>query len=166
MVNIRRAGGQDLPAILAIVDAALKDLADPTLFLSDGIDFYRSHLTGKGFTLLAEESGSASAYLVIRFPGTEDDNLGLDLGFSETELRKVAHMESVAVLPQRRGNGLQKKLIAEAERQLPGYIRYSLATVSPKNPGSLKSFLSLGYSVEKTVKKYGGLDRHIMLKKL
>ena len=110
MVNIRRAGGQDLPAILAIVDAALKSLADPTLFLSDGIDFYRSHLTSKGFTLLAEESGSASAYLVIRFPGTEDDNLGLDLGFSETELRKVAHMESVAVLPQRRGNGLQKKI--------------------------------------------------------
>ena len=166
MTTIRRAGEQDLPAILNVVDSALKSLSDPTLFLSDGPDFYREHLKDKGFTLLAEIDGAAAAYLAVRFPGLEDDNLMRDLGFPEQELPKAAHMESVAVLPQCRGNGLQKKLIAEAEKQLPGTIRFSLATVSPQNPGSQKSFLGLGYTVEKTVKKYGGLDRYILLKKL
>lgn len=100
-------------------------------------------------------------------PGLGQENLGRDLGFTDEELMKSAHMETVIILPKYRGHHLQARLMSRAEEDLKksGY-RHLLCTIHPDNPYSLNNALSLGYKVEKTVEKYGGLPRNILLKEI
>ena len=101
------------------------------------------------------------------FPGLGPENLGRDLDFSDEDLMKSAHMETVVISPKYRGHHLQAKLMAKAEEDLKeaGY-KYLLCTIHPNNQYSMNNALSLGYKVEKLVKKYGGLPRNILLKEI
>lgn len=101
------------------------------------------------------------------FPGTGPENLGRDLGFSDEDLMKSAHMETVVIAPKYRGHHLQTRLMAKAEEDLKaaGY-KHLLCTIHPENPYSMNNALSLGYKVEKLVEKYGGLPRNILLKEI
>jgi len=101
------------------------------------------------------------------FPGTGPENLGRDLGFSDEDLMKSAHMETVVIAPKYRGHHLQARLMAKAEEDLKaaGY-KHLLCTIHPENPYSMNNALSLGYKVEKLVEKYGGLPRNILLKEI
>jgi len=101
------------------------------------------------------------------FPGTGPENLGRDLGFSDEDLMKSAHMETVVIAPKYRGHHLQARLMAKAEEDLnaAGY-KHLLCTIHPENPYSMNNALSLGYKVEKLVEKYGGLPRNILLKEI
>jgi len=101
------------------------------------------------------------------FPELGPENLGRDLGFSDEELMKSAHMETVVIAPEYRGHHLQARLMAKAEEDLKeaGY-KHLLCTIHPENPYSLNNALSLGYKVEKLVEKYGGLPRNILLKEI
>lgn len=101
------------------------------------------------------------------FPGLGPENLGRDLGFSDEDLIKSAHMETVVIAPKYRGHHLQARLMAKAEEDLKaaGY-KHLLCTIHPENPYSLNNALSLGYKVEKLVEKYGGLPRNILLKEI
>ena len=101
---------------------------------------------------------------------TQDDyeeNLGRDIGLPESELGKVAHMDSAAVLPAFRGFHLQRRLMKTAEEELrkEGF-RYLCCTVHPDNESSLRSVLSQGYRIAKTCEKYGGSPRHILVREL
>ena len=104
---------------------------------------------------------------MLVFPGLSEENLGRDINLSETDLLKVAHMDSVAVLPQYRGHGLQNKLMqaAEAEARQRGY-RYLMCTVHPDNHYSKNNVLKQGYHVIATKEKYGGYTRNILLKEI
>ena len=101
------------------------------------------------------------------FPGLGPENLGRDLGFSDEDLLKSAHMETVVIAPEYRGHHLQARLMSKAEEDLKatGY-KHLLCTIHPENPYSLNNVLSLGYKVEKLVEKYGGLPRNILLKEI
>ena len=101
------------------------------------------------------------------FPGPGPENLGRDLGFSDEDLMKSAHMETVVIAPKYRGHHLQARLMAKAEEDLKaaGY-KHLLCTIHPENPYSMNNALSLGYKVEKLVEKYGGLPRNILLKEI
>ena len=96
-----------------------------------------------------------------------EENLGRDIGLPESELGKVAHMDSAAVLPSFRGFHLQRRLMktAEEELQREGF-RYLCCTVHPDNKSSLQSVLSQGYRIAKTCEKYGGFPRHILVREL
>ena len=96
-----------------------------------------------------------------------EENLGRDIGLPESELGKVAHMDSAAVLPAFRGFHLQRRLMkaAEEELQREGF-RYLCCTVHPDNKSSLQSVLSQGYRIAKTCEKYGGFPRHILVREL
>ena len=96
-----------------------------------------------------------------------EENLGRDIGLPESELRKVVHMDSAAVLPSFRGFHLQRRLMkaAEEELQREGF-RYLCCTVHPDNKSSLQSVLSQGYRIAKTCEKYGGFPRHILIREL
>lgn len=101
------------------------------------------------------------------FPELGPENLGRDLGFSDEDLMKSAHMETVVIAPEYRGHHLQARLMAKAEEDLKaaGY-KHLLCTIHPNNPYSMNNALSLGYKVEKLVEKYGGLPRNILLKEI
>ncbi|MDY2815603.1 MAG: GNAT family N-acetyltransferase [Bullifex sp.] len=119
----------------------------------------------EGFTYEIYDGPTLAAAFSMTFPGLDEENLGYDTGMDESELMKVAHMDVAAVDPAYRGKGMQKKLMELGERDAAalGY-RHLMCTIHPDNAASLKSALSLGYRIVKTVEKYGGKTRHILIK--
>ena len=77
-------------------------------------------------------------------------------------------MDSVVILSEFRGNGLQYKLIAKAEEVIARETDYRIlmATVHPENKYSLKNVLAHGYEVAAEALKYGGYPRYIMKKEI
>ena len=163
--EITAATAADVEVIHQIMETVKEGLSDKNSFVADDKAFISEHIERRGFTLIARVGNEVAGFLIIRIPGTDIDNLGRDIGFVGGKLQKVAHMESVAVLPEHRGHGLQKRLMAKAEDRLRilGY-RYLMATVYPGNKPSLTSFISSGYAVVLTKEKYSGLMRNILLK--
>lgn len=166
--QIVQATPTDVDQIYAIMSEVSAHMEHPEHYITDDRDYVARHISQEGFTLLWKENGKVGGFLIVHLPPDEDDHhLGLDLGFSPSQLLESAHMDSAAILPAFRGNGIQKKLIAAAELRLRelGY-RYSLCTVHPDNLPSLRSLESLGYQVGATKLKYGENLRHIMKKTL
>lgn len=166
--QVVQATPADVDRICAIMSDVSAHMEHPEHYITDDRDYVARHIAQEGFTLLWKENGQAVGFLIVHLPPEGDDHhLGLDLCFSPTQLRESAHMESAAILPAYRGNGIQKKLLTAAEIRLRelGY-RYSLCTVHPDNMPSLRSLESLGYQVGATKLKYGKNLRHIMKKEL
>lgn len=180
-----------MDALAALMAETVAGIRDSELFVADDREVLARHIHHEGRILMAVDEKSRlvlpsadnfqtrsggpcntpaswlAAFLVVRFPGNAEDNLGVYAGLYGAQLDRVAHMESVAVRDTFRGYGLQKALVARGEdmaRQL-GYA-YSMCTVSPKNPWSLANMESAGYDVVATVPKYGGRMRHILFKRL
>lgn len=104
---------------------------------------------------------------IVTYPGTDTDNLGYDIGLSESQRLQVAHMDTVAVHPFYRGHGLQQRFTLLMERELlSGGFRYFMCTVHPDNIYSRNNMEKCGYKVMKTSIKYGGLPRLILLKNI
>lgn len=163
--RIRSALPGDAMAILKIMDTSANQLKDKSLFIPDDLSLIKEILTANGFGLLAlDYTDKPAAYLLVLFPRLGAENLGYDLTLNEEQLQKVAHIESVAVLPTHRGRQLQRSLITRAEQLLNASHPYHMATVSPLNSASLKSFQHCGYRIVATKEKYGGYRRHILMK--
>ena len=165
---LRQAGEADLSGIMTVMDTAARLTEPKEWFVSDDADYVEAHLESeKGFVFIAEDSGTVAAFFMVHFPGLSENSLGRELGFSGEELLLCAHMDSAAVLPEYRGHKLQARLCALAEEELKkrGY-RYLLCTVHPDNRFSLENMQQSGYEIKKTMLKYGGLKRHILLKSL
>ena len=111
------------------------------------------------------------AYSILRIPWFSGqampDNLGLDINLPPEDLIKVAHIQAMAVHPDHRGNGLQRKLV-RAHLAQAGDLGYHhiLSTVSPKNPKSLANMLSCGFQIEALLPKFQGWLRFILHKDL
>lgn len=102
----------------------------------------------------------------ILIPGTQEFNYGHDLGFTEEELLRVINMDTAAVHPDYRGQGLQRRLMQEAEKEIAGMgQRILLCTVHPDNPYSLNNVLKQGYTIQKKLEKYGSV-RYILRRDL
>jgi GNAT superfamily N-acetyltransferase len=93
------------------------------------------------------------------------DNLGRDLNLAEEDLKKLAHLQAIAVHPHFRGFGLQRELAAAHLQVLErsGY-EHICCTVSPKNPVSLNNLLSCGFRVRALIPKFAGWWRYILYK--
>ncbi|MBQ9991128.1 MAG: GNAT family N-acetyltransferase [Lachnospiraceae bacterium] len=165
--RIRTAFPGDAVDILKIMDTTVKNLEDRSLFIPDTLSMIRETLTSEGFGLLALDfRDKPVAYLLVLYPRLNKVNLGYDFTFIKEELMRVAHIESVAVLPEHRGHNLQQSLITRAEQLLTASHPYHMATVSPKNQASLKSFEACGYRILDTREKYGNHLRHILFKSI
>lgn len=166
--HIFLANESQIDDIYSIMTTVAAQMDHPEYYVIDDRDYVARHISQEGFTLLWQEVDAIAGFLIIHLPTpSAPSNLGHDLSFSPIQLQGVAHMESAAVLPQFRGQGIQKKLLSAAENSLRAQgFRYSLCTVHPDNLPSLQSLLSLGYQVSATKLKYGGKLRHIMQKEL
>ena len=166
--QIHLAVPEQVDEIFAIMSGVAAQMEHPEYYVIDDRDYVARHISQEGFTLLWMEGDTVAGFLIVHLPRPgEVHNLGNDLGFSPRQLLLSAHMESAAILPQFRGRGIQKKLLAAAgERVRQMGFQYSLCTVHPDNLPSLKSLQSLGYQIAATKLKYGGKLRHIMKKEL
>lgn len=166
--TIRSATTADLTAIVSIMEQSARAIAHPNWFVTDDIAYIQSHLTQKGEIWVAQcPTGRVGAFLIVHLPGLSPENLGLPLQLPYAQRMQVAHMESIAVHPDFRGHGLQRRLLqqGEASMRTQRYV-HLMATVHPDNRYSLRNFLACGYEVADTVRKYGGLPRHILYKRV
>ena len=165
-VEIRLAEAGQVPSVLLVMHEAAAAVGEG-IYYPDDPDFVSAHIATHGRTLLGLVDSHVAGFLIVRFPGRCEDNLGRDIGLTHADHPLVAHMESVAVLPRYWGLGLQRQLVETAESQLlHPPLRWSMCTVAPGNHASLRNFQQLGYAVVKTTLKYGGHVRHVMLKEL
>ena len=79
----------------------------------------------------------------------------------------MAHVESVAILPEYRGHGLQYRMMRMAEdvARKENYA-YLLCTVHPENRFSRNNMVKMGFHSVVTKEKYGGFLREVMMKQL
>lgn len=120
--------------------------------------------TGVMSLWIAEMGGELAGALSILRPGLAEFNYGYDLGFSREELLQVVNMDTAAVSPQYRGNGIQRKLMETAEMELRREGSHILlCTIHPDNRFSLQNAQSQGYAIVKRLEKYGSV-RYILRK--
>ena len=183
--EIRKCGKEDIDTIVGLIRTVYEQMEQKEWFAADNSEYTRKMLAesrGTAWMAVEKESGQPAGVFMtaIPFPPGEmiseqegnaqedyEENLGRDIGLPESELGKVAHMDSAAVLPAFRGFHLQRRLMktAEEELQREGF-RYLCCTVHPDNKSSLQSVLSQGYRIAKTCEKYGGFPRHILIREL
>ena len=162
--QIRKATREDLPQIMEVMEEAASNSIHPDWFVDDDLEFVENHLDHHGFVVVAEASGGEIAgFFLVKEPA-EEENLGKYLDFPHQKLAKVAVMDSAAVRSTYRGNGLQGKMLEEAEKLLDQRFIYLMCTIHPDNIYSLHNMQNHGYEIQRTVKCYGGLDRHILMK--
>jgi ribosomal protein S18 acetylase RimI-like enzyme len=143
-------------------------MPDPSLFVLDPLAYVVRHLENGGFGIQVRGmQGERMGCLLCCVPRDQEENLGRELFSEQTDLERVIHIEYAAVAPAYRGQRLQEKMIAEAERRLwDTHFRHAFATASPDNPPSVHSFLRQGYRILATKELYGGYLRHIFYKPL
>jgi len=152
----------DLAALQSLVVSTLHEIE---IFMPHDEEYlsriFQTELSVLG--VLAEEK--LAAYSIIRYPGMGKDNLGRDLNLAEEDLKKLAHLQAIAVHPHFRGFGLQRELAAAHLQVLErsGY-EHICCTVSPKNPVSLNNLLSCGFRVRALIPKFAGWWRYILYK--
>lgn len=164
-IRIRKASEADVDEIYMLMERTKKEIAQPDWYVIDDRNYVSRHVREEGFILKAEEEGRMLGFLLIHFPGAEEDHLGNYLDLDEEELRCAAYMDSVAVKPKARGKGLMGRLMSQAESMLKemGYTRL-MGTVHPDNSFSHGNFARQGYQDVIQVKKYGGLPRIVVCK--
>ncbi len=163
MFTINYATQNDIPFMMNIIEESLPLLADQDWFVGDTADFYSRHISECGFTLKAvsNSTGTLAAYFTIRYPGTDEDNCGYDLGFATRDLLKTAHMETCVVHPDYRGHHLESRLMSEAITILKQTkYQHLLGTVHPDNVPSVKSFLYNDFHIAKTLIN-GSAKKHV-----
>ncbi|MBZ9685562.1 GNAT family N-acetyltransferase [Clostridium estertheticum] len=147
-----------------IIKESLESIND---FYFDDYDFYKHHLDKGGKILGCYVNDTLVAYGVLIFPGFDNDNLGYDFNLSKDELLKVAHLDSVAVHPDYRGNKLQYILFSLLEKiSIEKGYKYLCSTVSPTNKFSLNNLLKLGLEIKIEKEKYDEKNRLILYKSL
>ena len=176
--SIQAAVPEDCPALYRLMTDTAFSVQNKDWFFPDSLEFIKTHIKDRGLILKACPDGpeggagqaardSLAAFLLIRFPGPTEDNLGTYLSLSGQEHMQVAHMETVAVAAGFTGYGLQRKLLIEGEKAAAaaGY-RHFMATVHPDNHYSLSNFQRLGYKKIAEALKYGGLRRWVLEKSI
>lgn len=168
--QIERALKEDYKEIAQLIALVWQQLEEKDWFVADNAD-YTYHMlkkeNGIGYKAVERASHRLAGVFLITFPGNSEENLGRDIGMEEEKLCRVAHMDSVAVLPEYRGNGLQVRLMQHGEEELRklGYS-FLMCTVHPNNIYSKRNVLSQGYRLVTQKEKYGGYVRGIFLKEL
>ncbi len=154
--------------VYQVMQEVYERLENKALFANSDMDYIRAHIETEGFLVGAYDAfGKMAGNFMVRYPMEASDNLGRDIGLKPEELCRVAHMESAVVLPEDRGNHLQIKLLQYAEQVIDKErFWYFMATVSPDNPASYRSFEQNDYQLMMTKQKYGGLIRRVYGKKV
>ena len=141
--EIVKAEEMDYQLFASVIQEVYEALEQKEWFAADNAE-YTYHMlkdcNGVGYKAIHEPSGAVAGIFLVTFPGNSEENLGRDIGLSEETLPLVAHMDSVAILPQYRGAGLH-----------------------PENRYSRQNVISQGYEPVKSALKYGGYLREIFL---
>lgn len=152
-------------SICKIQEEAFAHLDDPDILRKNSREVLSECLIEPHYTLGSFYHNKLIAFAILYDGGKSEENIGYDIDIEDSMLNLVANIKLVIVLPEYRGNGLQKKLILKLEKIAKEKDKKILcATVSPKNNFSIRNFELLGYKFHSCKIKYGGLKRNIYFK--
>ena len=110
--------------------------------------------------------GRMIAFGILHAAGTTSENLAKDIDEVE-DITENANVKLIIVRPDYRGNGLQRTLITKlGEHAKECGFKWLSSTVSPENPWSKNNLEACGFTLNKVLKKYGGLERYLFVKKI
>lgn len=164
--KIQRAKQSDAEELFAVMMAVWEQLEDKSLYYADDLAYIKKCIQTEGIVLkVLDLQGKIAAFLLMYIPKDDAEHLGHMCKMKKEQREATVYMDSIAVLPKYRGYGLQQRLLKEGENcEILPEKRYLMATVAPENEHSLHNFLSLGYYIVCETKKYGGLQRFVLLK--
>lgn len=167
VLTIRKGTRADLEAFICLLSGVRETMTQKDWFILDPPETIREMMDEGILEFWVALDGSRMAGgLSIVHPGERECNYGYDLGYDRERLLKVVNMDSAAVHPDYRGQGIQGRLLEAAETALREQgARYLLCTIHPENRFSLNNALKQGYTIEKTGQKYGSV-RHFLCKKI
>ena len=170
LFGIVRAYPEEAQLIADVIKTVWESMEHREWFVPDDAGFIRQLLmpgNGMAWKAVHRQTGETAGILNVALPGDSKENLGRDANLSPGELRKAAHIDSVAILPGYRGKKLQHRLMQAAEEELKRQgVRYLFCTVHPENRFSRNNMVKQGFCTVKTTEKYGGLEREVMMKEL
>ena len=157
---------KDKKQLFNLIDVVLKGLPDPAHFIPyeqweldsmfDDVNYAPLYGAYDGEKLV----GMAQLYISQEMLADFKDEFGL------TNF-KVCELGGNLVLPEYRGNGLQKILVNYLEKRARELgIQNILAEVTFGNEYSLRNLQNLGYEIKTWYQKDENIKRHILLKRL
>jgi hypothetical protein len=162
-VLLRPVEAHEAPAVLALQALSIGNLMFP-LSESQIQDLLAG---GQGCILGVWLGQELIAFLAITLPGLSEHNLGRDAGLPEDLLPGVAQWTAVVVHPDHRGSRLFHHLLRYTlERLQWTQVRRWLCVVRCENEFSLRVVLSTGARVLKTIRKYDGHERFLLMLEL
>lgn len=170
-IIFRKGSLSDADAFVQFLAEVRADMVQKDWLYLDPPEMIREMMAGGILELwVAMDGDRVAAAFSILHPGLESFNYGYELGLTKEELLSVVHMDTSAVHPAYRGQGLQRKMVQTAEEALSGRgEKILLCTVHPENQYSLRNMQTQGYSIRKRVEMYGSeryiLQKNIFLKK-
>ncbi len=156
-----------LRAVLELQREACGPLMHP-LTEAELSDMLAGPRMGRGMVLGALADRALAGFLAVQFPGRSAHNLGRDYGLPDGDLDRALHFTGILVHPDRRGQGLHRRLIETAAQGAlpPERHRYWFATVRPENTASVRGMLSVGMRVFARKPKHDGHDRLLFVRDL
>ena len=163
MVTIRRGTCEDAERVLTFLAQIKEAMTHKEWFCLDTPEEFRERMENGSTRLwVAEDGEKLAGVFTVVFPGTSQVNYGWKQNLPPEDLTRVLNMDTAAVHPDFRGQGLQRRLMQTAERELgPGKIL--LCTIHPDNQYSLHNAQSQGYEIQATLPMYGSI-RHLLRK--
>lgn len=157
---------EELPSILEVQDHVVAHLNGQKTLQPLTVEEFQYILEGKGMMIGAFSDEQLIAFRALLIPIIDEEHLGIDIGLSESELPKVIYQEISNVLPEYRGNQLQKTLASMIMKELlksDHGFRYVCCTVAPFNIPSLKDKFSQGMRIAALKEKYSGSLRYVFV---
>lgn len=167
-LDIELASSSEAAEITALAERVQAELPNKDYYVISDEARTEWKLEENSFAYVAKDGADIVAFFIFMMPGFDrEENLGYDIGLSDSDLARVLCMDSVAVDSRYRGLGLQMELLklGEAEGLRRGYDVF-MATVDPRNTPSLRNFLNSGYDIVRVKESYYAPDvpRALLLK--
>ena len=142
--------------ILSMQEKTLAALPDKEILRRNTPEMLKECLTAPNVTLGAWDGDRLAAFSVLYFPHNQEEDLSLCLEGVDTEGLKAANYKLCIVDEDYRGNSLQYQLAMRLERYaLSAGVRILCSTASPNNLYSTRNIRKAGYTLNRTLEKYG-----------
>lgn len=155
--------------LLSVQDDVIEALENKENLQPLTVEEFENILSGNGLMIGAFADEQLIAFRALLVPPLDEEHLGLDIGLTGEELKRVIYQEVSNVHPDYQGNGLQKilaKVIMEQLKQSDHNFEYVCCTVAPFNIPSLKDKFAQGMEIAALKEKYGGNMRYVFVKEL
>ena len=163
--TFKRLGKEYLPQLMDLQNEVFATLPDESLLRKNTVETFQPCFLPPSVVLGAFYDGVLVGVGILLYPDEEEDLSLQAVDLPENAV--CANLKLTLVKPSFFGNGLQINLLNRLEDFAKEMgTDFLCATVSPLNVYSLTNLSAVGYQKNTTVKKYGGLERLLMVKKL